>query len=147
VTGSRIVTIDWKLVDRLLESGNDGVRVASHLGIHPETFYRRCKQDNGTGFAEYLAIKRKRGESLIIAKQFELAMKGDKTMLIWVGKQLCDQREKPKEDETSDDMLRKLAQFVKDIGTVSGAIEARGSEVENKPSVLDQGSVRQEDNV
>ena len=72
--GRNEITINWKLVDRLIESGNDGVRVASNIGIHPETLYRRCKEEFKICFADYLALKRKRGESLILAKQYEMAM-------------------------------------------------------------------------
>lgn len=88
---NRKVTIDWDYVDSLLEAGNDGIRVAANLGIHEDTFYRRCQKDKGIGFADYIAQKRKRGESKIIAKQYEKAMTGDNSMLIWVGKQMCGQ--------------------------------------------------------
>lgn len=93
MSGTRKITIDWKLVDSLLESGNDGIRVAANLGIHADTLYRRCLEEHKTSFADYLADKRKRGESRILSKQFEMAMEGDKTMLIWVGKQMCGQKE------------------------------------------------------
>lgn len=90
---TREVTIDWKKVDRLLECGNDGIRVAANIGIHPDTLYRRCKEEHGIGFADYFAQKRSRGVSLLLAKQYEVAMKGNTTMLVWVGKQMAGQKD------------------------------------------------------
>lgn len=90
---TREVTIDWKKVDQLLECGNDGIRVAANIGIHPDTLYRRCKEEHGIGFADYLAQKRSKGVSRLLAKQYEVAMKGNTTMLVWVGKQMAGQKD------------------------------------------------------
>ena len=90
---SRKVSIDWDKVDKLIECGNDGVRVAANLGIHPNTLYQRCEKDRGLSFSDHLAQKRARGESHILAKQYAVAMEGNTTMLIWVGKQMCSQKE------------------------------------------------------
>ena len=96
------ITIDWDLVDSLLEAGNDGIRVAANLGMHPDTFYRRCKDDLGIGFADYLAQKKAKGVSKIIAKQYEVAMSGHPTMLVWVGKQMCGQRDETRLSHTGN---------------------------------------------
>lgn len=45
-------------------------------------------------FGTLLKDGREAGKANIRAKQFELAMKGDRTMLIWVGKQILGQKEK-----------------------------------------------------
>lgn len=87
------ITIDWNKVDRLIECGNDGVRVAANLGIHPNTLYRRCEEEKGSNYSAYAAEKKQKGVSLLLAKQYEVAMKGNTTMLIWVGKQMAGQRD------------------------------------------------------
>lgn len=87
------IPIDWNKVDRLLECGNDGVRVAANLGISPETLYRRCQEEKGVGFNAYSAEKKQKGVSLLLAKQYEIAMKGNTTMLVWVGKQQAGQKD------------------------------------------------------
>lgn len=45
-------------------------------------------------FGPLVKEMREAGKANIRAKQFELAMKGDKTMLIWVGKQILGQRDR-----------------------------------------------------
>jgi hypothetical protein len=87
------IPIDWNLVDKLIQCGNDGVRVAANLGIHPDTLYNRCKAEHGSDYSAYQAEKRAKGVSLLLAKQYEVAMKGNTTMLIWVGKQMAGQKE------------------------------------------------------
>ena len=93
--------IDWKAVDRLLQAGCNGVQIAARFGIHPETLYDNCKRDHKSDFSAYAAQKREHGETLLHEQQFLLAMKGDKTMLIWLGKQRLGQREKADTDITS----------------------------------------------
>lgn len=43
---------------------------------------------------EYLQQCKASGDSLLREKQFEVAMNGDKTMLVWLGKQRLNQTEK-----------------------------------------------------
>ena len=93
--------IDWEKVDRLLRSGCTGVQVASRLGVHADTLYRACERERGAAFAAYSQQKREDGETLILEKQMDAAMKGDKTMLIWLGKQRLGQKEK--HDHTTND--------------------------------------------
>ena len=45
-------------------------------------------------FSSYLAEKRAHGNSLLRAKQYEIAMSGDKTMLVWLGKNRLEQSDK-----------------------------------------------------
>jgi hypothetical protein len=85
--------IDWKLVDTLLLSGCTGAEIASHFDMHPITFYHRVEQQYGVSFTNYSSEKKQKGESLLRHKQFEVAMKGDKTMLVWLGKNRLGQRE------------------------------------------------------
>lgn len=85
--------IDWKLVDTLLISGCTGTEIASHFDMDKHTFYNRVQQQYGMTFTDYSSEKRYKGESLLRHKQFEVAMKGDKTMLVWLGKNRLGQRE------------------------------------------------------
>ena len=87
-------TIEWAKVDRMMEAGCTGPEVAATLGVCPDTLYRACERDNKIGFADYSAIKRASGDRLLKVKQFEVAMTGDKTMLVWLGKQRLGQSEK-----------------------------------------------------
>lgn len=92
--GRNKINIDWNKVDRMLEAGCDGTEVAATLGINEETLYRACERENKVGFVDYKATKRASGDRLLRVKQFEIAMTGDKAMLIWLGKQRLGQAEK-----------------------------------------------------
>jgi hypothetical protein len=85
--------IDWLKVDQLLMAGCNGAQIAPHFDMHQETFYDRVRDKHGIGFTEYCAIKRKQGDSLLLAKQYEKALKGDNTLLIWLGKTRLEQKE------------------------------------------------------
>ena len=93
--------IDWEKVDKMLFAQCDGAGIAGVLGIDPETLYRRCQNDQKMGFSEYAAIKRADGKELLRYKQFEIAMTGDRSMLIWLGKQYLGQKDKT--DVTTND--------------------------------------------
>jgi transposase-like protein len=86
--------IDWKRVDRLLQSHCTGAGIASLLGIHPETFYRKCEEKFNVGFTEYSRLKKTEGKELLRAKQFDIALSGEKSLLIWLGKQYLEQADK-----------------------------------------------------
>lgn len=86
--------IDWNLVDKMLEADCEGTEVAARLGINPATLYRRCEREKNVNFVHYLQEKKSCGNTLLKSKQFSQAMKGDKTMLVWLGKQRLNQKEK-----------------------------------------------------
>lgn len=91
----------------MLEAGCDGTEVAATLGIHPDTLYNTCERDHKTGFSAYSATKRASGDRLLKVKQFEIAMTGDRTMLVWLGKQRLGQSEKSefKGDQTNRNVV------------------------------------------
>lgn len=94
-----MIQIDWEKVAYLLEAGCSGVQVAQSLGIHENTLYLRCKDEQQMDFVAFRAKNRAKGDSKILVAQYEAAVKdGDKTMLIWAGKQRLDQSEKQKTD-------------------------------------------------
>lgn len=94
-TGLPPIPIDWDVVDNLLESGCSGAEAAAHFGVCPDTLYIRCNKDKNMTFSAYRAQKLAKGDSLLRSKQFSEAIKGDRTMLIWLGKQRLGQRENP----------------------------------------------------
>lgn len=85
--------IDWDLVDELLMAGCEGTEIAPHFDMHYNTFYLRVQEEHGVGFSEYRAQKRSHGIACIRRKQFQKALDGDNTLLIWLGKTYVGQRE------------------------------------------------------
>ena len=92
--GRKKIIIDWNKVDRSLIAGANGVQVASMLGISFDTLSRRCNEEKNADFAEYLRQKRQEGNEKLLSAQYNLAMKGDRGMLIWLGKNRLDQSDK-----------------------------------------------------
>ena len=86
--------INWKVAEAMLGKGCSGVEIAARFGINPNTLYERCEKEHGVEFTVYSAQKKANGAALVRETQYDVAIKDrDRTMLIWVGKQLCDQRE------------------------------------------------------
>lgn len=85
--------IDWEKVDRCLEAGLSGVQAAAFIGVHHQTLYEAVEREYGLKFSEYSAEKSAKGETMIGLKQFQEAIKGDRGMLIWLGKQRLGQRD------------------------------------------------------
>lgn len=108
--GRKKIIIDWKKVDKLLQAQCLGSGIATLLGLHPETLYSRCLTDHGISFTDYASEKKGAGKELLRMKQYEKAMGGDKTMLVWLGKQYLDQREKTDTNFHVDDQAEKNRQ-------------------------------------
>jgi len=88
------ILIDWVKVNKYLQAQCDGVGISGILGIAPITLYRACERDHKVNFEVYSAQKKSEGKELLRAKQFGVAMEGDKTMLVWLGKQYLKQSDK-----------------------------------------------------
>lgn len=99
--------IDWKVVDDLLLAGCNGMEISSHFDMHHDTLYKRVQEKYGLSFTSYASEKRQKGESLLRAQQFAKALgvtvKGDNTLLIWLGKQRLNQSENPAEAYSIED--------------------------------------------
>ncbi len=90
--------VDWVKVDYLLLAGCLGSEIAPHFDMHPNTFYDKVIEEYGVSFTEYSTLKKNQGDSILRAKQYELANKGEKTMLVWLGKNRLNQRENQQND-------------------------------------------------
>lgn len=87
--------IDWNEVADLLQAGCSGAEIASYIGISDATIYDRCETDHGIKFSEYSRQMKAKGDSLLRKAQFDAAVKDkDRSMLIWLGKQRLDQKDK-----------------------------------------------------
>ncbi len=92
-TGRPKAEIDWKTVDNLLIAGATGTSIAARFGIHEDTLYLACQRDHNMTFSAYSQQKKQIGNDMILTKQFDVAMKGDKIMLMYLGKVRCGQTE------------------------------------------------------
>lgn len=108
--------IDWDKVDQLIIQGCNGVQVAAQLGISADTLYDRCQNEKNTHFPVYFQEKRAMGDSYIHQAQYQKALKEkNTTMLIWLGKQRCGQKDTEviakgtqEENQTHDALLKQI---------------------------------------
>ena len=68
--------------------------IANFFGCSADTIERWAKRTYNRNFAEIYAQKREVGRLSLRRKQYEIANKGNVTMLIWLGKQWLHQTEK-----------------------------------------------------
>ncbi len=92
-TGRPLTQIDWRIVEECCGMFCTGEEIARILGISYDTLGRAIRREHGMRFAEYFRQKSARGKAALRRAQFELAMDGNSTMLIWLGKQWLGQRE------------------------------------------------------
>jgi hypothetical protein len=72
--------------------------IAAVLNCSPDTIERR--------FAGVIQKGRERGRQSLRRKQYQLAMKGDRTMLVWLGKQYLGQRDRHEHTGADGEAMR-----------------------------------------
>ena len=107
------ITINWAEVDKYLIAGTSGQHIADTLGICNDTLFNRCKEIYKMNFSDYSAKKRQKGNSMLHYKQFQVAMGGNVSMLVWLGKQRLGQKEDPRSVEGFDGKLGEFLDYLK----------------------------------
>lgn len=91
--------IDFEQVRKLAAIGCTDVEIGDIVGCSHDTLTRRFKED--------LVLGRANGKMSLRRKQWETALSGNVTMLIWLGKQILGQADKQVIDQniTTDDII------------------------------------------
>lgn len=92
--GKPQIKIDWNKVDDHLHARCTGASIADMIGCSSSTLYDRCYLEKGMIFSEYAALKREKGDSMLRKAQFDSALSGNVTMLIFLGKHNLHQHDK-----------------------------------------------------
>jgi len=121
--------INWEEFDKLCGLHTTQEEIANWFSVSVDTIDRAVKREHKVGFAEYYAQKAAVGKVSLRRKQFELAQKGDKTMLIWLGKQHLGQSEKIAQKNEHSGPEGKP---IETKGTVSVHVEERIKQLEEK---------------
>lgn len=109
--GRTPIEIDWKKVDFYIEAGCSGYEIAAMIGVHHETIYNRVEKEFGMKYTEYSDKKRPKGDASIKVVQYQKALKGDNSMLVWLGKNRLKQKDREKDEP--DSLTNDLASLVK----------------------------------
>jgi predicted transcriptional regulator len=80
------IKVDTDFIERLASIGCTVKEIATAVNISVDTMDRN--------YAEFVDKGRERGKTSLRKKQFELALNGNVTMLIWLGKQVLGQKDK-----------------------------------------------------
>lgn len=119
--GTPPIQYDWVAVEKLFALRCTLVEAAGVCRVHPYALAQACKRQYGMTYGELVdrfAADTKRD---LREKQVSLALEGNPTMLIWLGKQMLGQRdqqdiemtvaERPARSLTRDEVERELAQL------------------------------------
>lgn len=106
------IEIDFKGLKKLCNIQCTLVEISQWFNCSEDTVERRVKEKYDITFAEYYKKNSARGKMSLRRKQMQVALKGNVTMLIWLGKQHLGQTDKTEIDkkhkismEDIDDLL------------------------------------------
>lgn len=88
------IEIDWTAFEKLCAIHCTLIEIAEWFDCSEDTIERHVKKKYKENFADVFKKKSGRGKISLRRKQFELANAGDRTMLIWLGKQCLGQADK-----------------------------------------------------
>ncbi len=94
MTGRPRIEVNWTEFDKLCAMQCSLVEIAGWFDCSEDTIERRVKETHGITFAEYFAQKRGKGKIALRRKQYEVAISGNVSMLIWLGKNYLNQADK-----------------------------------------------------
>ena len=86
--------LDWEKLDAILQFGARLLDAQDILGLGRETIREKIKERFDMTFTEYRELRMSKMRMKLLQKQYDVAMSGNVTMLIWLGKQHLKQTEK-----------------------------------------------------
>ena len=105
--------VDYETLDKLCGIQCTGEECAAILKVDYDTLDRALKRDKKGGFTEYFAQKGAFGKMSLRRKQYDQAMTGNSTMLVWLGKQWLGQTDRVEETKKGgDDLASSLSKLI-----------------------------------
>ena len=103
------IEIDYQSAEKLASLHCTGEEIAAFLGVDYKTLERAIRRDLKLTFGEWYKRHSAKGKVSLRRKQFEVAMSGNATMLVWMGKQVLEQSDKTEEKiDSSAEILKKI---------------------------------------
>lgn len=107
--GPKIIQIDWQEFDKLCYMQCTAIEIAAWFNCSVDTIENRVKQEHGVKFSDYYAEKKQAGKISLRRAQFQAAtVKGNISMMIWLGKQYLDQKDKQETEITGTSIQIKI---------------------------------------
>lgn len=97
---------DWSKLDAILQYGANLSDASDIMGVSEDTILRRIKKEHGLDYATYKSKKMSKVRIGLSRKQIEMAMSGNVTMLIWLGKQYLGQSDKQEIEHAGESVIR-----------------------------------------
>lgn len=98
----------WAQLDALIVWSNQEY-CAEKLGMSADSLAKRILERTGLSFTEYKEQKKEPMRVNLKKKQYDIAMAGNVSMLIWLGKNELGQKDKIEQDVTNKTIEVKLA--------------------------------------
>ena len=133
--GRPTISVNWEEVNRLCAIQCTAEEIASVLAISVDTLSRRCVTDHKISFAEYIKKNSGEGKTSLRRAQFRLALNGNATMLVWLGKQYLGQTDKQEVTSSIDVRNNQKATDLTDdeLAAIASGKSGRGGAGVNKP--------------
>lgn len=117
--GRKKLEIDWEQFDKLCFIQCTLREIASWFDCSEDTIERRVTEEQGMRFAEYYDKKRGKGLVSLRRKQFDAALNGNTTLMIFLGKQYLGQKDQQAVDNTNtfkitSSELKEMADLLKE---------------------------------
>lgn len=100
---------DWDQLDRILECHLSLKSTASIMQVSMDTVENKIKDQYGVTFSEYREQKKCVVKKSLIQKAIEMALSGDRTMLIFCLKNICGWSDSPADMK---EMKKKVDQLI-----------------------------------
>lgn len=103
--GRKRINIDKAEFEKLCRMQCTEAEISGFFEVSQDTILRWCQRTYKKTFEEVFAEKRAGGKPSLRRAQYDLAMSGNPTMLIWLGKQWLGQCEKPAKSDEPEDVI------------------------------------------
>lgn len=92
--GPKPKIINWKTVKNLCHILATKAEICAILEIDEKTLTGAILREHGATWEQFFSRHSSMGKTSLRRQQYRLAMKGNATMLIWLGKQALDQKDR-----------------------------------------------------
>lgn len=106
--------IDWSQFEKLCALHCTLEEITAFFEVSDDTIERACKRHYKKSFAEISREKRGLGKLSLRRKMYETAMRGDKTLLIWLSKNYMGMTDKVAQTVSVEDKTNKGFVFLED---------------------------------